>query len=123
MYPKTTPPPKGWQSTHDLRQKQLVPVEDDTTLEMRYPTMQPREILASHFSVQAFVLSGQTPTLAPNLFSIDPKTITSSHEEALEDYIKGLAPDTPDNPKGDNRQSQESQVTTPNTPTDNGKSI
>lgn len=106
MYPKTTPPPIGWQSTHDLRQKQLVPVEDDTTLEMRYPTMQPRDILASHFSVHAFVLSGQTPTLAPNLFSIDPKTITSTHEEALEDYIKGIASSSPDNPKGDNQPAQ-----------------
>lgn len=108
MYPKPTPPPKGWQSTHDLRQKQLVPVEDDITLEMRYPTMQPREILASHFSVQAFVLSGQTPALVPNLFSIDPKTITKAHEEALEDYIKGIAPNSSDNIEGD-KQPQEPQ--------------
>lgn len=119
MYYKHTPPPKGWQTTHDLRQKQLVPVEDESTLEMRFPTYTPREIPASHFSVHAFVLSGQIPTPVGNLFYIDPKQITSAHEEALEDYIKGFAPDSPDNPKGDIQQSQEPQLTTSNT-TDNG---
>lgn len=112
MYPKSTPPPKGWQSTHDLRQKQLVPVEDDTTLEMRFPTMQPREILASHFSVQAFILSGQTPTLAPNLFSIDPKTITSTHEEALENYFENLAKDSKNNSEHGQQTVQEPQEPT-----------
>lgn len=117
MYPKPTPPPKGWQSTHDLRQKQLVPVDDDTTLEMRFPTMQPREILASHFSVQAFVLSGQIPTLAPNLFSIDPKTITKAHEEALEDYLENLSKNPSDGSKG-NVQEPPQEPQEPQEPTE-----
>lgn len=109
MFPKSTPPPKGWISTHDLRQKQLVQVEDTATFEMRFPDMQPREIPASHFSVHAFVLSGQSPALVPNLFSIDPKTITSSHEEALENYFENLSKNPSDNPKGNVREPQEPQ--------------
>lgn len=116
MYPKSTPPPKGWQSTYDLRQKQLIPIEDDVTLEMRYPTMQPREILASHFSVHAFVLSGQTPTLAPNLFSIDPKTITQVHEEALENYFENLGKDS----KDDSQQRETATETVTTNTSENG---
>lgn len=112
MFPKGTPPPKGWISTHDLRQKQLVQVEDTATFEMRYPDMQPREIPASHFSVHAFVLSGQTPALVPNLFSIDPKTITSTHEEALENYFENLSKNPSGNLEGDQRQLQEPQEPT-----------
>lgn len=117
MYPKSTPPPKGWISTHDLRKKQLVQVEDTATFEMRYPDMQPREIPASHFSVHAFVLSGQTPALVPNLFSIDPKTITSTHEEALENYFENLGKDSKDNPQ--QRETQSTETVTSNS-SDNG---
>ena len=109
MFPKGTPPPKGRISTHDLRQNQLVQVEDTATFEMRYPDMQPREIPASHFSVHAFVLSGQTPALVPNLFQIDPKTITSIHEKALENYFENLSQNPSDNSKGDQQRPQEPQ--------------
>lgn len=112
MFPKFTHPPKGWISTHDLRQKQLVQIEDTATFEMRFPDMQPREILASHFSVHAFVLSGQSPALVPNLFSIDPKTITATHEEALENYFENLSKNPSDNPKGNVREPQEPQEST-----------
>lgn len=117
MFPKSSPPPKGWISTHDLRQKQLVQVEDTTTFEMRFPDMQPREIPASHFSVHAFVLSGQTPSLVPNLFSIDPKTITSTHEKALENYFENLGKDSKDNSQ--QRETQSTETVTTNT-SDNG---
>lgn len=112
MYYKHTPPPKGWQTTHDLRQKQLVPVEDESTLEMRYPTYSPREIPASHFSVHAFVLSGQPPTPVGNLFYIDPKQITSAHEEALEDYFENLSKNPADGPKRNVQEPQEPQEPT-----------
>lgn len=112
MYYAHTPPPKGWQSTLDLRQKQLVPVEDESTLEMRYPTYTPREIPASHFSVHAFVLSGQTPTPVGNLFYIDPKQITSSHEEALEDYIENLSKNPSDGSDGDVQEPRGLQEST-----------
>ena len=117
MFPKSTHPPKGWISTHDLRQKQLVQIEDTATFEMRYPDIQPREIPASHFSVQAFILSGQTPTLTPNLFSIDPKTITSTHEKALENYFDNLDKDS----KIDSQQPepQPIEIVTPK-PSENG---
>lgn len=113
MFPKSSHPPKGWISTHDLRQKQLVQVEDTATFEMRYPDMQPREIPASHFSVHAFVLSGQTPSLVPNLFSIDPKTITSTHEKALENYFEALGKDSENDFK--QRETQPTEAVTPNT--------
>lgn len=112
MFPKSAHPPKGWISTHDLRQKQLVQVEDTATFEMRYPDMQPREIPASHFSVHAFVLSGQTPALVPNLFSIDPKTITSTHEEALENYFDNLSKDSKNNFELGQQPAQEPQEPT-----------
>lgn len=112
MFPRCTPPPKGWISTYDLRQKQLVQVEDTATFEMRFPDMQPREIPASHFSVHAFVLSGQIPALVPNLFSIDPKTITSTHEKALENYFENLSKNPSDNSKGDKQGSQVSEEPT-----------
>lgn len=117
MFPKFAHPPKGWISTHDLRQKQLVQIEDTATFEMRYPDMQPREIPASHFSVHAFVLSGQTPALVPNLFSIDPKTITSTHEEALENYFDNLSKDSENDSQ--HRETQPTETVTPNT-SDNG---
>ncbi len=117
MFPKGTPPPKGWISTHDLRQKQLVQVDDTATFEMRFPDLQPREIPASHFSVHAFVLSGQTPALVPNLFSIDPKTITSTHEKALENYFENLGKDSENDSK--QREIQTTETITTNTP-DNG---
>lgn len=116
MFPKSTPP-KGWISTHDLRQKQLVQIEDTATFEMRYPDMQPREIPASHFSVQAFILSGQTPALTPNLFSIDPKTINSTHEEALENYFDNLSKDSKND--SEHRETQSTETVTTNT-SDNG---
>lgn len=117
MFPRSTPPPKGWISTHDLRQKQLVQVEDTATFDMRYPDMQPRDIPASHFSVHAFVLSGQTPALVPNLFSIDPKTITATHEKALENYFENLGKDSKDNSQ--QRETQPTETVTPST-SDNG---
>lgn len=117
MFPKCTPPPKGWISTHDLRQKQLVQIEDTATFEMRFPDLQPREIPASHFSVHAFVLSGQTPAQVPNLFSIDPKTITATHEKALENYFENLGKDSKNDSQ--QRETQPTETVTTNT-SDNG---
>lgn len=113
MFPKGTPPPKGWIPTHDLRQKQLVQIEDTATFEMRFPDMQPREIPASHFSVHAFVLSGQTPSLVPNLFTIDPKSITSTHEKALENYFENLSKDSKNDSQ--QRETQPAETVTSNT--------
>lgn len=86
MYPYT-PPPKGWSSRHDLSQKQLVPAGDDNHYEMRYPPSQPKDISADSFSVSATLAAGGNLQPAGNLFSINPLTITESHETALEEHF------------------------------------